>query len=330
MLKNIFIIFLLIFIIIIFSLQIYCCSLNKCFHELLYPNDYIVFNEYKYLPTKNLHSYLNIVNRGYNIMKQKKLVIGGLFQNSSKVFYNFKTNVNKLANYFDLIQVVIFENDSIDNSRTLLLNWEKEQNNIHIIKCKENNFCLLNNKTAIDHGITSNNRMIKMSKYRNIVKFYVDKHFTNYDYFMVIDTDARGGFSLNGLAYSFGINSHWDMISAYGVSGPVLSFGYLPYHDYIALCNNIFSFELIFNFIFINSINSNYDLIPVKHAFGGLSIYNMNSIRSVDYTPLDNIYMCEHTIFTNNMINNGFNKLFINPKLLFLMGKQGANFIFFF
>jgi len=36
------------------------------------------------------------------------------------------------------VQIVIFENDSIDNSRILLLNWEKEQNNIHIIRCKEN------------------------------------------------------------------------------------------------------------------------------------------------------------------------------------------------
>lgn len=328
----------------ILLLQLFCFFNNKCFHEILNPNDYnAIFNEEKYMPTQNIEQYNKVVDNGYKIMKTKKIVIGGLYQNSSNVFDKFKERMNSLKNLFEDVQIVIFENDSTDNSRLLLLNWEKEQNNVHIIKCEENNFCLLKQSSAIEHGSFSENRMKKMSRYRNIVKKYVDNNFNDYDYFMVIDTDARGGFSLNGLAYSFGINNNWDMISAYGSTGIVLTLGNLLYYDYIALINNIsfdsndyivlinnLSFDIIEEMIKINSITHNDDLIPVNNAFGGLTIYKMSSIQNVDYTPHDNNYICEHTVFTNNMKMNGYNKFYINPKLIFLVGKQGPNYLFFY
>jgi len=316
-------VFVLLFIIIV--LKLFCFFNKKSFHELLSPHDYdLVFDEIKYMPTKNIEQYNKIVENGYNIMKHKKIVIGGLFQNSSDVFHKFKERMNHLNNYFADVQIVIFENDSLDNSRILLLNWEIIQNNVHIIKCKENNFCLLKQISAVNHGMFSENRMSKMSKYRNIVKKYVDDNFNHYDYFMVIDTDSQGGFSLNGLAYSFGINNNWDMISAYGSAGPTYTFGNLIYYDYIAFLNNV-SFDSFKKIIKVNLLNKNDGLMPVDNAFGGLTIYKMDSIQNVDYTPHDNNYICEHTIFTNNMKRNGYSNFYINPKLIFLVGKQGPD-----
>ena len=169
-----------------------------------------------------------------------------------------------------------------------------------------------------------------MAQYRNIVKHYVDDNFSDYDYFIVMDTDARGGFSLDGLAYSFGVNNEWDIMSAYGSTGVVLTGGNLIYHDYIAYLNNFSSIESLIDIIKINLVNKNSDLIPVGQAFGGLTIYKMSSIKNIDYTPHDNNYICEHTIFTNNMKLKGYNKFYINPKLIFLMGKQGDNYLFFY
>jgi len=310
--------------------QVFCYFNKSCFHEILNPNDYNVeFNEEKYTPTKNVEQYNKVVKNGYNIMKTKKIVVGGLYQNSSKTFYKFKERMNNLSKYFADVQIVIFENDSLDNSRVLLLSWEKEQNNVHIIKCKENHFCLLKKSSAIMHGTFSKNRMKKMATYRNIVKKYVDNKFSDYDYFMVIDTDASGGFSLNGLAHSFGISNNWDMMSAYGSTGVVLTLGNLIYHDYIALCNNI-SVNSIKDAIKINLINKNDELVPVNNAFGGLTIYKMSSIKNVEYIPHDNNYICEHTIFSNNMKMNGYNNFYINPKLVFLVGKQGDSYLFFY
>jgi len=317
------------FIVIILLIQIYCFYNNKSIHEILYSNDYdIYFNEYKYKPKKNLEDYnINVIN-GYKIMKDKTLVIGGLFKDSSHVFEKFKKRMNYLSKYFKDIQIVIFENDSSDNSRILLLNWEYQQKNVHIIKCEENNYCLLKHISAIKYGHSTKERMKKMSQYRNIVKKYIDKYFFHYDYFMNIDTDASGFFSINGLAYSFGCQNklNWDMISAYGVAGAVLTGSRLIYYDYLAYLTNMISYDSICKFIKINNLSVDDNHLKVDHAFGGLSIYKMSSIKNSDYTPVDGNYICEHTIFTNNMKRNGYGNFYINPKLLFLVGKQGGKY----
>ncbi len=325
MIDKKFIIFLFItLVLIIIIIQLKCRKENKCFHELLYPQDYnLKFNEKKYRKN-NSKEYKKIVENGFKVMKTKKLVVGALFKDSAYVFENFRKRMEELKKYFSEVQVVIFENDSKDNSRILLLNWEIEDKNFHMVKCKENNFCLLKNKSAISHGTFSSNRMKKMVEYRNYIKKYVDQFFSDYDYFMVIDSDAHGGFSIEGLAYSFGKTLDWDLVSAYGSTGIVLTGGQLIYHDYIALLNNFDTFQELKDAVNIN-LTKTTDLIPTKHAFGGLTIYKMTSIKNVDYTPKDNNYICEHTIFTNNMKANGFNKFFINPNFVFLMGKQGAD-----
>ena len=314
----------IVIILIIIILQLKCKKEKKSFHELLYPKDYeINFNENKY--RKNINkNYKKIIKDGLKIMKTKKLVVGALFKDSSEVFEKFRKRMDNLKKYFKDVQIVIFENDSKDNSRILLLNWEIEDDKFHTIKCKENNFCLLKKSAAISHGTFSTNRMKKMCEYRNYIKKYIDQFYSDFDYFMMIDSDAKGGFSIEGLAYSFGKTLDWDMISAYGSTGVVLTAGQLIYHDYIAYLDNFNTFKELKDAININ-LTDTTDLIPVDHAFGGLSIYKMSSIKDVDYTPKDGKYICEHTIFTNNMKLKGFNKFFINPNLIFLMGKQGAD-----
>jgi hypothetical protein len=303
-----------------------CKTEKKTFHELLYPDDYdILFNEPKYRKYNKKENYEKIVLNGFNVMKTKKLVVGALFKDSAHVFSKFRKRMENLKNYFNDVQFVIFENDSKDNSRILLLNWELEDKNFHMIKCKENNFCLLNQVNPISHGIVSVNRMKKMSAYRNYIKKYVDEHFIHYDYFMMIDSDTTGGFSIEGLAYSFGTNLNWDMMSAFGLTGIVLTGGQLIYYDFIAYLNNLNTFSELKKIIDINFIKYYHDFIPVDHAFGGLTIYKMSSIKNVDYTSKDGKYICEHTIFTNNMKDKGFTKFYINPKLIFLVGKQGKD-----
>jgi len=326
MLDKKFILFIFITIVlIIIILQLKCKKENKCFHELLYPDDYNVeFNEKKYRKYDKKENYKKILLDGFKIMKTKKIVVGALFKDSAYVFSKFRKRMENLKKYFNDVKIVIFENDSKDNSRVLLLNWEIEDKDFHMIKCKENDFCLLKNVSAISHGTFSANRMKKMSEYRNYLKKYVDENFSNYDYFMMIDSDAHGPFSIEGLAYSFGKNLDWDMMSAYGSTGLVLTAGQLIYHDYIAYLKNYNTLTEFKKAININFKNYN-DFILVDNAFGGLTIYKMSSIKDVDYTPKNGKYICEHTIFTNNMKAKGFNKFYINPKLIFLMGKQGAD-----
>jgi hypothetical protein len=52
-----------------------------------------------------------------------------------------------------------------------------------------------------------------------------------------------------------------------------------------------------------------------------IKMYVINA--NINYTPLDNKFPCEHIIFHQNMINNNFTNIYINPNMLVLVGHQG-------
>lgn len=325
------IIILSLLVIIILSIQFYCFSKKKTFNEIINPELYnkIILNNSKFEPKKT-DEYLMKINNGYQIMSNTKIVIGGLFKDSANKFNLFKKRINYLSQYFKDLQVVIFENDSSDNSRILLLDWEKKQSNIHVIKLVDNEFCLLKKKAAVSHGAFSDTRMQMMAQYRQYIKEYVDDNFSDYDYFAVIDTDTTGPININGLAHSFSTQLYlnWDMIASNGRIGLFATLGSFKYYDALAIYNYDKSFE--HNAIYITNLmlkldSVNNEPIKVNNAFGGLAIYKMSSIKNVSYFPHDGKYICEHTIFTNNMKLNGFSNFYIDPKLIFLVGKQGPN-----
>ena len=315
----------------ILIIEFYCFLKKQSFNEITNPNFYNKLNlKLVEFEPKRTKKYLKSLNQGYKIMKNTRIVIGGLFKDSAYKFLLFKKRINNLSRYFKDLQVVIFENDSSDNSRILLLEWEKNQSNIHIIKLPDNEYCLLKNKLAVKYGTTSVKRMRLMSEYRNYVKNYVDMYYSDFDYFGMIDTDTAGPFNINGLAHSFSTQSllNWDMISSNGKIGSIKTLGLLIYYDFLSIYdhdkdpyNNII---IISNLLLkLNSVEN--DPIKVENAFGGFAIYKMSSIKNVNYTPIDGKYICEHTILTNNMKLNGFSNFYIDPKLIYLVGAQGPD-----
>jgi hypothetical protein len=136
--------------------------------------------------------------------------------------------------------------------------------------------------------------------------------------------------SINGLAHSFSMQQtlNWDMISSNGRIGIIASLGSYKYYDFLSIYNYDKSFY--HNMINLANIslkldNINNNPIKVSNAFGGFAIYKMSSIKNVSYIPTDGKYICEHTMFTNNMKLNGHSNFYIDPKLIFLVGKQGPD-----
>ena len=64
-------------------------------------------------------------------------------------------------------------------------------------------------------------------------------------------------------------------------------------------------------------INPNLKIIKVDSAFGGLTIYRINSIpREAHYQgQLNKIKICEYVFFNKFITSNGA-EIFINPKLI--------------
>ena len=281
-------------VLIIYIIVLTVCMANKkTLYELTHKNNFgVYFNENKFLPKKNIKRYWYLVKKGYVIMKNTDIVIGGLFVNSSKIFNKFKLRIENLMKLFRSVKCVFFENDSTDNSRILLLDWEKNNPNIHIIRCEENNFCLLKATPAVTEGHISEKRMKKMVKYRNILLNYIKYNFQTIPYVAIIDTDLKGPISFDGIAHSFGIEPelNWDMISAYGINGLILTLNNFIYYDGLALKTSDYNTSFMNNFSFTKSINfiklyikyiyglkRGDEPIQVKSAFCGFSLYKMDS-----------------------------------------------------
>jgi hypothetical protein len=75
----------------------------------------------------------------------------------------------------------------------------------------------------------------------------------------------------------------------------------------------------------VNKFKVGDPIKKVHSGFAGMSFYKMEILnKNINYTPSDKIYKCEHIIFHENMIKNGYNKIYINPNMLLLSGPQGV------
>lgn len=294
----------------------------------LYFQDVTKFPEDKFECKVNCIEYKQIVQKGYEVMRSKKIVLSGLCINIEDKLPILRKRLEHLGGYFTEYKIVIFENDSSDNTRSMLLQWQSENPNVYIIPCIEDVNCKLKFKQAVKYGQNSFKRMQRMVDYRNRVINFVKSKYANYNIFCMIDLDLSGPISMDGIAHSFGLYDTWDSISAFGLNGVTGSFGRPIYYDPLAYNDGSLSGEYIFNVpsILIKTLTKKRGHNPylVQSGFAGLSLYKMYILRSgIDYIPKDGKYVCEHLIFHNNMIEKGFNRIYINPNMLVLVGPQG-------
>lgn len=331
--KKIFFV-ILIFIFILLSIQIYCKHKKKSLTEIIHYKWFedvtkFPYNDFKC--KKNCDIYNETISKGYIKMKNTKIIFCGLCINIENTSSILKKRFEHLGSYFNKYKVVIFENDSIDNTRNILKNISKENNNFDLIECDDVEDCKYNIIQAKDHGVFSENRMKKMVKYRNKLLNHITRYYNDYDIICMVDYDISGPIDINGIAHSFGKYNMWDAVSAYGINGITLTAGNPYYYDSIAykdekydINNNIF--DIIPIFFKMNYLNVGDDLIKVNSGFAGLELIKMDVIKKgINYTPEDDKYTCEHIIFHNNMIKNNFKNIYINPNMIVLVGFQGNN-----
>ena len=325
-------------IVILLLIEQYCRRQNKSFLEVLnpswyedvtkFPND---ANDYKCV--KNCDDYTNKIQKGYAIMKTKTLIIGGLCRNSADKIDNLKKRVEHLGSFYKDYRCIIFENDSNDGSRELLKKLCKKNNKFILMDCPEAPDCKLNEVSATHHGMMSQLRMKKMANYRNRLLEHIKHYYNDYDCVAFMDYDIKGPINMDGVAHSFGFYNEWDSISAYGIHGGSLLLGKQVYYDSLAykdiddhynISNNIL--DIIPITLSLKKYKIGDKPFKVKSGFCGLAFYNMtifNDSRNINYTPKDNNYICEHIILHNNMIEHGYDKIFINPNMTLLAGAQG-------
>jgi hypothetical protein len=202
-----------------------------------------------------------------------------------------------------------------------LNNWADSCSSLHIIDGK-----VPGEENASDTNANpyySFKRVSRLAALRNQYLDFLKAQAVAPDFVLVLDFDVDR-ISLEGVLDSFTREADWDVATAYGYSlSPTLL---ERYHDTYALVplgeENILQLETGLKAIQRNwkqDIASS-ELVRVYSAFGGLAIYKYKQIIDLRYTVCPNgdervEARCEHFSIANELQNNGYQRIVINPKM---------------
>ena len=277
------------------------------------------------------------------IMKGVNIILYGSVRDIEKYFLTCFSNLDLISSYFNKVFIIIFENDSNDETRKLLKSWHlTKRNNVtkHII--------LMDNLVN-----TIPKRAHRLAFCRNEILNYIfngnlDKE---YQYAIHIDLDDRfWGIDLDGISNCFQYElTSWDVMTCVNKDK--------TYYDYWALrtdlCwfnRNIFSCDAkntyfpeqqTYDFEFREKIyefelllEKNSSLIQVQSSFNGFGIYKLSSMKNCFYSAKYHCAKCnnkeigcfednDHVALHNKMVQNGC-KIFINTNLTIMNMPKNA------
>ncbi|MDR0733946.1 MAG: hypothetical protein LBF08_07825 [Dysgonamonadaceae bacterium] len=257
-------------------------------------------------------------------LSESTVIICGIVRNCGK---NLKRNIRAIDEICNLVQdyhVVMFENDSTDNTKQTLTDWANNRKNIHI-SLNDFNTVTIPEKRNHVNPFFSTHRIEKMASYRNFYLDYIEKEKLAGDYVIIVDMDVRK-IHLEGIIASFSLNYEWDALTSNGISRAPSSYFRKRYYDAYALVEcgreNIPQTESTiratqYRWAFLKP---NMPLIQVVSAFGGLAVYRREAIAGCRYGVFANDdekveSRTEHFFFHQQMKERGHDRIFINPAM---------------
>ena len=281
----------------------------------------IKFKDIKFNYNKLTLKYWMNKIRAYKIanhtIKQKSVVIAGCCRNIECYIKQNLNIIDKIGSQFEKYKVIIYENDSTDKTRQLLIDSNK--NSIY--------------EYIFENNITIQSRTERIAYCRNKLLEQVKNKYSEYDYLLMLDLDdvLASGKLINTINSCFLYDSkQWDaMFANYDIYA-------LRKKKYLMSCcwNDVTKLKVAgipHNTAYNQCIDKyiiNYPismpLIPVVSAFGGAGLYKLSSILNnfqIKYIGYEETHIdkqiCEHVPFNTELIKNGC-KLYINPKMLIM------------
>ena len=266
-------------------------------------------------------------------MYDYKIIIVGCTKNSGSYIYEHLLRLNQMANFFIKFNIVLYENDSTDNTIEQL----------DLFKSNNNNFNFISETNVVEKYIQNkyiNLRVQVISHGRNCLLHIINSLYSDYDYMMMIDLDTvLSNFDPNNIhkIFSYDVNL-WDVLTA-NCNG--------PYYDIWALriSPNIWQNDIhgkiwnnpiihdcwgqqVINMSLKDCVKSYQKVIPVNSplietnsSFGGAGIYRINKIKDCYYNSVcynhHNILtdQCEHVSFHQD-IKKICGRIFICPSFI--------------
>lgn len=263
-------------------------------------------------------------------MSSPSIIVCGCTKNSANYIQSHLEKLYSLRSIYSRFQMIIFENDSTDNTKTKLKQFESSHDNVHILfdTLKEKIKTPVTKK-SYSHYVQ---KPLNLSYARNVLLDYIEADFSHFDYMMMVDLDSVvNNFEVSLIQHIVTKYdpSTWDVLTANSDK---------KYYDIWALRINteIWNSELHGKLwrepidydcwmkkdtqkgVRGNQINipRDFPLIPVTSAFGGMGIYRISSIKGCRYSAeFDQSLTCEHVSFHDQIIKRG-GKIFICPDMI--------------
>ena len=259
-------------------------------------------------------------------MKNFNVIFAGCARNVEKCIKTNLDHINACGAKFKSFQLIIYENDSTDNTRTILN--EAKKDNYHYI---------------FEDNVTEPARTVRLAHGRNqiIAKMRELDTYGVYHYLIMMDLDninSSGSF-IDSIETCFDYETDdWDVLTANQTGG---------YYDlwalrYSEIIDGDFwkdkyykeEIEETQRIIIVPQLILPQDtLIEVDSAFGGIAIYKISSIpedakyvgKYPDDKPYDHVcpikdisdynQKCEHVDFHESIRNHG-GRIFVNPHFI--------------
>ena len=275
-------------------------------------NSDISFPEGEFPPSRERQAnYEQRVALGHRRMAGQTVVICGLARDVAWLLPFTIARIERLGAMFADYRVVIYENDSRDDTKQLLTAWAARNPRVHV--------------TQEDRGdpVNPNARCLKraerMACYRNQCLKTVRSRFGDFDHAIVVDTDLVGGWSLDGVASTFG-HDDWDFVGSNGII-----FKRLGLRMNVPLQYDAWAFRRDEAFTPFTTEEVNFmqwtrgeSLVPVTCSFGGLGVYRMPAYLAGEYSGDD----VDHVTHQRQARAHGFTRVFLNPSQITLYGRH--------
>jgi len=322
-----------------FMIEVYLYFfVNLSYFDLVNPeifNRTIIDKEFvnRYIKIPNNKKYKESIEKGYKEAKTKTIVMTALTRDVELRVPDSKEKLEKIGECFKDYRIILYENDSEDDTRKLLSEWTKNNDKVILLDCCDEGSCdcKLNSIDTYELGWAGQKRIQKMRHFREKVLRYSTKHFSHFDYYLTYDFDLQGGLYLDGLITSFSKNN-WDMIFARGLQSipqitkkRLILYDSLPYIPTHMDFNHDKSLQYMFNKFDkdLGKKRVGSDFVRCKSGFNGLAIYRMESVNDSSYKNSD--FYCEHIDLHYDMNKKGYDKVYYNPNMIMFTGQPGPD-----
>ena len=272
---------------------------------------------------KKKNNKINIISNQINIILPYDIIVVGCAKDIEQYLDKTKEKLIMIKKLFRSCKIIIYENDSKDNTLNILKNWEQEKL-IRLITEKNIN------------GL----RTERLAKSRQIL--YNEAMKEQFDLFMVIDLDdVIENLSEKSIISCFELNNiDWAMLGANQLDKYYDLWALRTYDDWMPFdcwkcvksANNVMPilkpYLKLSNVLYYYCVESRYKKISensspikVKSCFGGCAIYKKEYLTNCSYGNglqkygEDNIEICEHVTFNECIMRNG-GSIYINPQFI--------------